>query len=120
MPQTDSPEQGSLLICVLCRQGDSGGPLACTQESGKKWYHVGIISWGRSCGLKNTPGVYTLLENYHSWIKEVTELEGRPFSAEQMVETSKQKAKGSRASEFPKPGSPTLWLLPCLLPYVTF
>uniref|UniRef100_A0A452DN79 Peptidase S1 domain-containing protein n=1 Tax=Capra hircus TaxID=9925 RepID=A0A452DN79_CAPHI len=101
-------------------QGDSGGPLACTQESGKKWYHVGIISWGRSCGLKNTPGVYTLLENYHSWIKEVTELEGRPFSAEQMVETSKQKAKGSRASEFPKPGSPTLWLLPCLLPYVTF
>ena len=97
MPQTDSPEQGSLLICVLCPQGDSGGPLACTQESGKKWYHVGIISWGRSCGLKNTPGVYTLLENYHSWIKEVTELEGRPFSAEQMVETSKQKAKGSRA-----------------------
>ena len=81
---------------------------------------MGIISWGRSCGLKNTPGVYTLLENYHSWIKEVTELEGRPFSAKQMVETSKQKAKGSRASKFPKPGSPTLWLLPCLLPYVTF
>ncbi|MXQ89842.1 hypothetical protein E5288_WYG020563 [Bos mutus] len=51
-------------------QGDSGGPLACTQESGKKWYHVGIISWGRSCGLKNTPGIYTLLENYHSWIKK--------------------------------------------------
>uniref|UniRef100_E1BLW6 Serine protease 55 n=2 Tax=Bos TaxID=9903 RepID=E1BLW6_BOVIN len=101
-------------------QGDSGGPLACTQESGKKWYHVGIISWGRSCGLKNTPGIYTLLENYHSWIKKVTELEGRPFRAEQMVGTSKQKAKVSRASEFPKPGSPTLWLLLCLLPYVTF
>ncbi|DAA27061.1 TPA: prostasin preproprotein-like [Bos taurus] len=69
-------------------QGDSGGPLACTQESGKKWYHVGIISWGRSCGLKNTPGIYTLLENYHSWIKKVTELEGRPFRAEQMMSAS--------------------------------
>lgn len=81
---------------------------------------MGIISWGRSCGLKNTPGVYTRLENYLSWIKKVTELQGRPFRAEHMVGSSKEKAKVSRASEFPKPGGPTLWLLPCLLPYVTF
>ncbi|XP_059869596.1 serine protease 55 [Delphinus delphis] len=53
-------------------QGDSGGPLVCTTESGKKWYQVGIISWGRSCGQKNVPGIYTLLENYHSWIKKMS------------------------------------------------
>ncbi|KAI5943448.1 Serine protease 55 [Manis javanica] len=50
-------------------QGDSGGPLACTTESGKIWYQVGITSWGRSCG-QNTPGIYTLLENFSLWIKK--------------------------------------------------
>ncbi|XP_057576619.1 serine protease 55, partial [Hippopotamus amphibius kiboko] len=53
-------------------QGDSGGPLVCTTESGEKWYQVGIVSWGKSCGQKNTPGIYTLLENYHSWIKKTS------------------------------------------------
>nr|XP_033713469.1 serine protease 55 isoform X4 [Tursiops truncatus] len=89
-------------------QGDSGGPLVCTTESGKKWYQVGIISWGRSCGQKNVPGIYTLLENYHSWIKKVTELEGRPFSAEKTVASPRQKSKSSQAPEFPG-----LWLLLC-------
>ncbi|XP_036710855.1 serine protease 55 isoform X1 [Balaenoptera musculus] len=101
-------------------QGDSGGPLVCTTESGKKWFQVGIISWGKSCGRKNIPGIYTLLENYHSWIKKVTELEGRPFSAEEMIASPEQKSKSSRASEFPEPGSPRFWLLLCLLPYVVF
>eukprot|EP00069_Balaena_mysticetus_P015432 bmy_09202T0 len=101
-------------------QGDSGGPLVCTTESGKKWYQVGIISWGKSCGQKNIPGIYTLLENYHSWIKKVTELEGRPFSAEKMIASPEQKSKSSQASEFPEPGSPRFWLLLCLLPYMVF
>ncbi|XP_066896107.1 serine protease 55 isoform X1 [Kogia breviceps] len=101
-------------------QGDSGGPLVCTTESGKKWYQVGIISWGKSCGQKNIPGIYTLLENYRSWIKKVTELEGRPFSAENMIASPRQKSKSSQASEFPEPGSPTFWLPLCLLPYVVF
>ncbi|EFB24771.1 hypothetical protein PANDA_007464, partial [Ailuropoda melanoleuca] len=49
-------------------QGDSGGPLVCNTESDKIWYQVGIISWGKSCGQKNMPGIYTLLENYNLWI----------------------------------------------------
>ncbi|XP_032491111.1 serine protease 55 [Phocoena sinus] len=94
-------------------QGDSGGPLVCTTESGKKWYQVGIISWGKSCGQKNIPGIYTLLENYHSWIKTVTELEGRPFSAEKTIASPRQKSKSCQAPEFPGPGSPRLWMLLC-------
>ncbi|XP_023375424.1 serine protease 55 [Pteropus vampyrus] len=101
-------------------QGDSGGPLVCTPGSDKKWYQVGIVSWGRSCGQKNTPGIYTLLENYSLWIKKVTEIEGRPFNSEKMRTPSQQKLMRSHASEFPKPGSPGLLLLLCLLSCMLF
>ncbi|KAK2503336.1 hypothetical protein MC885_001335 [Smutsia gigantea] len=99
--------------------GDSEGPLACTTESGKIWYQVGVISWGRSCG-QNTPGIYTLLENFSLWIKKVTELEGRPFNAEKMRAPTNQKPPCSLASEFLEPGSPSFWLLPCLLSSLLF
>lgn len=98
-------------------QGDSGGPLVCTtSESSSKWYQLGIISWGRSCGQKNVPGIYTLLAEYDSWIKNVTQLEGRPYSLEEMRDPLKQPRQNSGASASPVPGSPTAWLLPCLLP----
>ncbi|XP_006864490.1 PREDICTED: serine protease 55 [Chrysochloris asiatica] len=96
-------------------QGDSGGPLVCTPGPGKKWYQVGIISWGKSCGLKNVPGIYTLLANYDLWIKNVTEVEGRPFNAEEMRAPPKQKQMRSQAAEFPESRSPTFWFLLCLL-----
>ncbi|XP_025318712.2 serine protease 55 isoform X1 [Canis lupus dingo] len=99
-------------------QGDSGGPLACTTESDKTWYLVGIISWGKSCGRKNTPGIYTLLENYTLWIKKVTEMEGRPFNAEEMRGSPNRKQMRSHAAEFPEPGSCRFWLLISLLPYM--
>ncbi|XP_019491661.1 PREDICTED: serine protease 55 [Hipposideros armiger] len=101
-------------------QGDSGGPLVCTIEPGKNWYQVGIISWGRSCGKKNTPGIYTLLENYSPWIKKVTEIEGRPYNAEKMRMPLQNKLMRSQASEFPEPGSPKFRLLLCLLSYMLF
>lgn len=41
-------------------QGDTGGPLFIVGPSGKP-VQIGIISWGVSCGLPNTPGVYTNL-----------------------------------------------------------
>lgn len=109
----------SLLSSVFCPQGDSGGPLACTTESGKIWYQVGITSWGRSCG-QNTPGIYTLLENFSLWIKKVTELEGRPFNAEKTRAPTNQKPLCPLASGFPGPGSPRLWLLLCLLASLLF
>lgn len=110
------------LATELCSlpQGDSGGPLVCTPESDKKWYQVGIISWGRSCGKKNTPGIYTLLENYGLWIKKVTELEGRPYNAEKMRTPLQKKRMRSQASESLEPRGPKFWLLLCLLSYVLF
>ncbi|XP_032711806.1 serine protease 55-like isoform X1 [Lontra canadensis] len=99
-------------------QGDSGGPLVCTTESDKTWYQVGIISWGKSCGQKNTPGIYTLLENYNLWIKKVTEIEGRPFDAEEMKAPPNRKQMRSHAAEFLEPGSPRFWILISLLSYV--
>ncbi|XP_010966131.3 serine protease 55 [Camelus bactrianus] len=101
-------------------QGDSGGPLACTTKSGNKWYLVGIISWGRSCGRKATPGMYTLVENYHPWIRKVTELEGRPFGARKIGASPKQKPGRSWALEFPEPGSPRFCLLLYFLSYMLF
>ncbi|XP_023406985.1 serine protease 55 [Loxodonta africana] len=101
-------------------QGDSGGPLVCTPGPGKKWYQVGIISWGKSCGHKNIPGIYTWLVKYDLWIKNVTEMEGRPFIAEEMRAPPKQKLRSSQASEFSEPSSPKFWLLLCLLPYMLF
>ncbi|CAG5128125.1 unnamed protein product, partial [Candidula unifasciata] len=53
-------------------QGDSGGPLVCRRENATdEWYQGGIVSWGVICGHPNTPGVYTNLPLYVSWIREV-------------------------------------------------
>ncbi|KAM7140080.1 serine protease 55 [Molossus nigricans] len=101
-------------------QGDSGGPLVCTTESDKKWYQVGVISWGRSCGRRNIPGIYTVVEKYSPWIMKVMELEGRPHSLKQRKTTSQKPRMMSRASKFPEPGSPPLRLLLCLLSCVRF
>lgn len=111
----DSLEWDMQLNCALCSQGDSGGPLVCTTDADKKWYQVGVISWGRSCGRKNTPGIYTVVEKYRHWIKKVMEVEGRPHSLEQRKTTSRQQRMMSRASKLPEPGSPPLRLLLCLL-----
>lgn len=47
-------------------QGDSGGPLAYFSEG--RWYLAGITSWGFGCGWIS-PGVYTNVGNYKSWIE---------------------------------------------------
>ncbi|KAF7665452.1 hypothetical protein LDENG_00143170 [Lucifuga dentata] len=46
-------------------QGDSGGPLLCNGVQ------LGVTSFGRGCGLKNKPGVYSFLsESQLNWIKK--------------------------------------------------
>ncbi|BFZ17280.1 hypothetical protein BsWGS_20319 [Bradybaena similaris] len=53
-------------------QGDSGGPLVCRKENvTDEWYQGGIVSWGVICGTPNTPGVYTNLPLYVSWINDI-------------------------------------------------
>ncbi|KAI5278789.1 transmembrane protease serine 11F isoform X1 [Manis pentadactyla] len=51
-------------------QGDSGGPLVYSDHG--TWYLVGIVSWGRSCGLPKKPGVYTRVTRYRDWIASKT------------------------------------------------
>ncbi|XP_054877284.1 transmembrane protease serine 9-like [Poeciliopsis prolifica] len=51
-----------------CR-GDSGGPLML--KKGPKWIQAGIVSMGEGCALPLTPGVYTRVSKYESWIKDM-------------------------------------------------
>ncbi|KGL87346.1 Granzyme A, partial [Charadrius vociferus] len=47
-------------------QGDSGGPLICAGR------YSGIVSFGKGCGKRHMPGVYTrLTEKYIDWIKKI-------------------------------------------------
>ncbi|KAK8775444.1 hypothetical protein V5799_031214 [Amblyomma americanum] len=50
-------------------QGDSGGPLF--QIINDTAVQIGIVSWGRSCAVPNSPGVYTNVQPFLSWIEDV-------------------------------------------------
>ncbi|HEX3423073.1 MAG TPA: serine protease [Sphingomicrobium sp.] len=47
-------------------QGDSGGPLVFYGKGSPRL--VGIVSFGPGCGIENTPGTYTDVAYYRSWI----------------------------------------------------
>ena len=47
-------------------QGDSGGPLVARRDGA--FQLVGLVSFGPSCGLPDTPGVYTNVAYYAPWI----------------------------------------------------
>ncbi|KAM6449223.1 serine protease 55-like, partial [Liasis olivaceus] len=80
-------EQGGRDAC----QGDSGGPLMClppshgSRGSPRRWYQVGIVSWGRSCAAPRSPGVYTRVANYHSWLEQTSAHDGQPFRVPQIA-----------------------------------
>lgn len=58
-------------------QGDSGGPLQVMDEkvdcvkSFPLHRIVGITSFGRDCGRKMAPGIYTRVSKYIEWIEEI-------------------------------------------------
>ncbi|XP_037845531.1 mastin-like [Chlorocebus sabaeus] len=49
-------------------QRDSGGPLVCRWNC--TWVQVGVVSWGKFCGLRDYPGVYARVTSYVSWIRQ--------------------------------------------------
>ncbi|CAH1723029.1 unnamed protein product [Aphis gossypii] len=52
--------------------GDSGGPLQLEHDNFTGMYtQYGITSFGKFCGDKNTPGVYTRVAKYISWIEKI-------------------------------------------------
>ncbi|KRT80827.1 Trypsin [Oryctes borbonicus] len=53
-------------------QGDSGGPLQIKTANSPAMYEVvGITSFGRGCGIINTPAVYTKVAHFVPWIEQV-------------------------------------------------
>ncbi|XP_036595510.1 putative serine protease 45 [Trichosurus vulpecula] len=53
--------------------GDDGSPLVCEIDS--TWFQTGIVSWTMGCAHLETPGVYSRVSQYSTWIeKEIAEL----------------------------------------------
>uniref|UniRef100_A0A2H8TWH4 Serine protease snake n=1 Tax=Melanaphis sacchari TaxID=742174 RepID=A0A2H8TWH4_9HEMI len=52
--------------------GDSGGPLQLEHDNYTGMYtQFGITSFGKFCGDKNTPGIYTRVAKFISWIEKI-------------------------------------------------
>ncbi|KAJ3641627.1 hypothetical protein Zmor_028123 [Zophobas morio] len=49
-------------------QGDSGGPLQIRDDA---LYLVGITSFGKACGVVNSPAVYTRVSYYVPWVEGI-------------------------------------------------
>ncbi|XP_062971636.1 transmembrane protease serine 12 [Cynocephalus volans] len=52
-----------------CR-GDSGGPLMCYLPENKRFFIMGITSYGHGCGRKDFPGVYSGPSFYQNWLTD--------------------------------------------------
>lgn len=53
-------------------QGDSGGPLQIVKKDSYCMYAIiGITSFGKFCGFKNSPAVYTKVSYYVPWIESI-------------------------------------------------
>nr|XP_033791769.1 transmembrane protease serine 12 isoform X4 [Geotrypetes seraphini] len=60
-------ETGGIDTC----QGDSGGPFSCFIRKQKKFYLMGITSFGFGCGHPRFPGIYLRAANYKDWIENI-------------------------------------------------
>lgn len=52
-------------------QGDSGGPVQIYLYTKRLHCIVGITSFGKACGIRDIPGVYTKVSHYIPWIESV-------------------------------------------------
>lgn len=49
-------------------QSDNGGPLVC--ERNRKWYLLGVLSWGAGCGQEGGYGVHADVLKLKKWIQK--------------------------------------------------
>jgi trypsin len=49
--------------------GESGGPLFSRSANGTA-YQLGVVGFGKGCGDKKFPGVYTRVAHYAEWIRK--------------------------------------------------
>ncbi|KAF6122222.1 transmembrane serine protease 12 [Phyllostomus discolor] len=56
-------------IFDTCR-GDSGGPLMCYLPEHRRFFVMGITSYGYGCGRKNFPGVYSGPFFFQTWLTD--------------------------------------------------
>lgn len=61
------PATGRAPRHVFSCRGDSGGPLV--REVGGRDMLVGVASWSRGCGYRDTPSVYTDVSRYAEWVE---------------------------------------------------
>ncbi|XP_058529560.1 transmembrane protease serine 12 [Ochotona princeps] len=59
-------EEGNFDTC----RGDSGGPLMCYLPEYKRFFMMGITSYGNGCGRKNFPGIYSGPSFFQEWLTE--------------------------------------------------
>ncbi|KAG7315305.1 hypothetical protein KOW79_021393 [Hemibagrus wyckioides] len=54
-------------------EGDSGGPFVMKNTDDKRWYQIGIVSWGEGCDRDGKYGFYTHLFRMRRWMRKVIE-----------------------------------------------
>uniref|UniRef100_A0A8I3W5L4 Transmembrane serine protease 12 n=1 Tax=Callithrix jacchus TaxID=9483 RepID=A0A8I3W5L4_CALJA len=59
-------EDGAFDTC----RGDSGGPLMCYLPEYKRFFVMGITSYGHGCGRRGFPGIYLGPSFYQKWLTE--------------------------------------------------
>ncbi|XP_016002197.1 prothrombin [Rousettus aegyptiacus] len=52
-------------------EGDSGGPFVMKSPFNKRWYQMGIVSWGEGCDRDGKYGFYTHVFRLKKWIQKV-------------------------------------------------
>ncbi|XP_050359645.1 phenoloxidase-activating factor 2-like [Nymphalis io] len=58
--------------------GDGGSSLVCpiADESGLRYSVVGMVAYGRGCGVENLPGVYVKIPEVYGWVFREMVLQG--------------------------------------------
>lgn len=62
----------NIMCCSIFSQGDSGGPIQTNHGHVSCMYTIeGVTSFGKVCGTKGVPGVYTRVYSYLKWIENI-------------------------------------------------